>query len=475
MNGSTPPNCNPLAYRRKARVLGGDVVSRAIEQPCALDQHQNERHREIEIPERCAKEAGPCLTHCNLRGQHQSMSNPYDASASLLGYLYQCRAALLLALREGRRELDLKIYIERFDDVAFGAENDIYKRIQLKHSLATTKSLSDRSPDLWKTLRIWSEGVFTKDIELGSSALVLITSALAAPDSVAAGLGLADRQEQGVLTALDAIAHSGGSTENAAGYDAFLSLTYSQKRRLIEAIHVYTGQGDINAAKAALTEELIWIVNRKFASAFLERLEGWWINRVIDQLTGRTFDPIHRDELEARVLDIAGQFEAENLTIDYILASPLEGVNADADERIFVQQLRLIAISNPRIAAAILDYYRAVQQRSRWLSEDQLLFEELERYEERLVDEWRRKYNQMLEDAGSKSTVEADHAAAGRWLYNWFQDQADIPIRPRCHEPYVQRGTYHLLAGDENEGPRVGWHPEFLSRIRELISKAANE
>jgi hypothetical protein len=116
-----------------------------------------------------------------------------------------------------------------------------------------------------------------------------------------------------------------------------------------------------------------------------------------------------------------------------------------------------------------------VQQRSRWLSEDQLLFEELERYEDRLVDEWRRKYNQMLEDAGSSSAAETDQAAAGRWLYNWFQDQADIPIRPRCHEPYVQRGTYHLLAGNENDGPRVGWHPEFLSRIRELISKAANE
>ena len=87
------------------------------------------------------------------------MPNSYDASASLLGYLYQCRAALLLALREGRREPDLKIYIERFDDVSFGAENDIYKRIQLKHSLSTSKSLSDRSPDLWKTLRIWSEGV----------------------------------------------------------------------------------------------------------------------------------------------------------------------------------------------------------------------------------------------------------------------------------------------------------------------------
>ena len=83
--------------------------------------------------------------------------------------------------------------------------------------------------------------------------------------------------------------------------------------------------------------------------------------------------------------------------------------------------MRLIAISNPRIAAAILDYYRAVQQRSRWLSEDQLLFEELERYEDRLVDEWRRKYNQMLEDAGSSSAAETDQASVDAGCITGFR------------------------------------------------------
>ena len=403
------------------------------------------------------------------------MPNSYDASASLLGYLYQCRAALLLALREGRREPDLKIYIERFDDVSFGAENDIYKRIQLKHSLSTSKSLSDRSPDLWKTLRIWSEGVFTRDLDTGTSALVIITTATAAPGSIAARLGLEGRQEAEALAALNEIAISGGSAENAAAYDAFRSLTQPQKKQLIQAIHIYPGEGDITKAKVAITEELTWVVERKFASAFVERLEGWWINRVIDQLTGKTPEPIHRDEIEARVLDIASQFETENLTIDYILASPTDGVKPDADERTFVQQLRLVAVSNPRIADAILDYYRAVQQRSRWLAEDQLLFDELEKYEDRLVDEWRRKHNQMLEDLPSDGATEAEQSSAGRMLYNWFQDQADIPIRPRCREPYVQRGTYHLLAGDERGGPRVGWHPEFVNRLKQIVSRASTD
>ena len=111
-------------------------------------------------------------------------------------------------------------------------------------------------------------------------------------------MGLEGRQEAEALAALNEIAISGGSAENAAAYDAFRSLTQPQKKQLIQAIHIYPGEGDITKAKVAITEELTWVVERKFASAFVERLEGWWINRVIDQLTGKTPEPIHRDEIE---------------------------------------------------------------------------------------------------------------------------------------------------------------------------------
>jgi hypothetical protein len=371
--------------------------------------------------------------------------------------------------------MDLNVFIERFDDVTFGDENDIYKRVQLKHSVKTNKSLTDNSADLWKTIRIWSEGIFSKEIDPSASALLLITTAKAPQGSIAEGLGELGRNETQALAALNSIAASGGNVENTAGYDAFNDLTPRRKQQLVRAIHIYTGQGDIDEAKRQVIEELAWVTKTKFASALVERLEGWWINRVIDQLIGASSEPIHRDEIEAHVLDIAGQFEAENLSIDYILASPPEGVDPETDERTFVKQLRLIAVSNPRIANAILDYYRAVQQRSRWLSEDQLLFAELESYEDRLVDEWRRKFHEMIEDLQSPGTERRDDAVAGRTLYNWFQNQAEIRIRPRCREPYVQRGTFHILAGDESDGPRVGWHPEFLSRLRSLVSKAVQE
>jgi hypothetical protein len=54
----------------------------------------------------------------------------------------------------------------------------------------------------------------------------------------------------------------------------------------------------------------------------------------------------------------------------------------------------------------------------------------------------------------------------GRSLFNWVDTQANIYIRRRCTEPYVMRGSYHILANDL----RVGWHVDFINRLQHLLS-----
>jgi len=54
---------------------------------------------------------------------------------------------------------------------------------------------------------------------------------------------------------------------------------------------------------------------------------------------------------------------------------------------------------------------------------------------------------------------------SGKLLYNRIQDK-DIRIRPRCSEPFVMRGSYHLLANRL----LVGWHSDFDIRLRKLLT-----
>lgn len=82
----------------------------------------------------------------------------YSGASSSLGYFYQCRYALLGALRRLREGEYISISMETLDDVAFHTDGSSVEILQTKHHITTHANLTDASPDLWKTLRIWIEG-----------------------------------------------------------------------------------------------------------------------------------------------------------------------------------------------------------------------------------------------------------------------------------------------------------------------------
>jgi hypothetical protein len=164
---------------------------------------------------------------------------------------------------------------------------------------------------------------------------------------------------------------------------------------------------------------------------------------------------------------IAESFREDSLPIDFLDSLP-DAIDPENDDRLFVQQLREITSTKRRIEKAIVDYYRAYEQRSRWLREELLLDSDLEEYEAKLVDEWER-YTLAL---GDEEELDRDDSSAckrfGLRVFNWMEIDADIPIRPQVSEGYVMRGSFHILAGKAE--PRVWWHPTFLDRLQSLLS-----
>ena len=99
-----------------------------------------------------------------------------------------------------------------------------------------------------------------------------------------------------------------------------------------------------------------------------------------------------------KIIDLQEQFHLDNLPIDFPSPINVEESKIGEDQRIFVEQIRLIMLSEPRIRTAISDYYRAFEQRSKWIREELLFVDELEAYERRLIDEWIRRFDIMMED-----------------------------------------------------------------------------
>jgi len=385
----------------------------------------------------------------------------FSANAASLGYFYQARFALLKLLQA---EPDAEMSLERFDDIAFEQDGTPTELLQTKHHINRTASLTDSSSDLWKTLRIWSESILNGSIRPQDTILTLITTGLAPSDSAASLLRPENRNEESALQRLSQIAKTSTSQTNKSAYEAFLTLAIEQQESLLASVNVIDSSPDITDVHDQIVKELRLTVRSKFLDLVCERVEGWWFSRVIKHLTEGSRSPILAKELVDQIHDIQEQYFEDSLPIEFLEAiGPDEG-DLDQADRVFVQQLRLVLIQEPRIRFAINNYYRAFEQRSKWIREDLLHVGELDKYEARLIEEWRNRYEIMREDLGDEST-EARMQTEGRSLYNWVDTQAEIRIRPKVSEPYVMRGSYHILANQL----RVGWHSEFLTRLGRVI------
>jgi hypothetical protein len=389
----------------------------------------------------------------------------FSAADSLVGYLYQIRVALVWSLQRLPAGADFVVSVETLDDVAFETKGGTPQElVQTKHHRNREANLTDASPDIWKSLRIWFEAAEAGQVIPGTS-LYLLTTALAADGSAASHLRKTNRDVAAAQSALESTAQSSTNKANEAAYAAYLKAAPARRQALLDAVVVVDAAPTMAGIDQELRKVIFSAVERKHLDSFLERLEGWWIGRVLRQLA-TSGDRILAEEIEAKMADLREQFKQDALPIDEDLLDFTlnEATHAAHASSTFVRQIELTKASKLRIAAAIQDYYRAFEQRSRWLREDLVYIGEVRQYERRLVEAWGLVFLAMKDEVGEAATNDVKHEAARRIL-SWAE-QSSIPIRPRVTELFVTRGSLHMLADEQ----RVGWHPEFRERLAELLA-----
>lgn len=297
------------------------------------------------------------------------MSNPYSANAAALGYIYQVRVALSLlfkAVYDGNFTHELSI--ERLDDVAFEQGGSPQELIQTKHHIQAA-DLSDASADLWKTLRIWCE--FEAANPGSTVTLTLLTTAVAVQGTVVEALKLgATPNLVGLSTRLTTLAQTGRNVALTKAYAAYLALSASQQVSLLKRITVLDGTipiqdvpGDIKRRYLPLT------VQPRHIDDLYERLEGWWCGKAVEMLSTDPARPltVSAATLQAKVVSLGQLYTEANLPDDFPQQLEMDEEMLGAHERVFVAQLKLVLNNNTRLRHAIGQYYRAYNQRTRWL------------------------------------------------------------------------------------------------------------
>lgn len=382
------------------------------------------------------------------------------------GYLYQSLLGLYLILQSKSQS---RIFIERFDDLEFAKDGEPLELIQVKHKIKSRGSLTNASPDLWNTVKNWIVSINTGIVDIKNSIFTIMTTETAKENSAAHFLrNSKERDPVKALEILEEISTKSISKDNQDAYNIFKNFSYDKKYQLMSNFYVNDKIPTINEIEDKIKDSLQWAVRRHHKDLLYERLLVWWLRNTIRRLSGISLEPISFEEIDAIIHDLADQFKSENLPIDFKDFQPSDEQILSAKQMIFVRQLEMILITEPRIKKAISDYYKAFNQRSRWVRDKLLFIDELKAYEDELIDEWDRLREEVTSKF-SKKLSDEEMKQVGQSVF-YTLDRSEHCIRKECTEPYVMRGSYHMLSDQK----RIWWHPDFLNRLSIVLGGKPN-
>lgn len=391
-------------------------------------------------------------------------ASQFSASEPALGYLYQLRYALLQILRLPE---ETTCFIEKDDDIDFTDADEGRILASLKHK-APGDTLTDLSPDFWKSVRIWLTNYLNETKKPSSAKYILCTTGKVQVGSFLTAFLPDASLGENLSARITGVLGGSESKTIKKTTDLLATLPPDQWPDFFRRITIYDCLERIQDVPELIITEKLRTVRPQFRRPVYERLEGWWTNECIELLTGRRQDPFRSSEVSEMLSSITEQFREDNLPIDFEDAEPEQGVNPDSDDRFFVKQLRAIGLRSDRLRRAILDYYRAFEQRGKWQRENVTLTGEIGEYDDRLVDEWARIREIVFEELKADSSEEILQAT-GRKLLNDLstRDHPNLRIRADVTATYVVMGSYHMLANEVT--PRVHWHPRFDERMAEIL------
>lgn len=394
--------------------------------------------------------------------------NLYSAAEQALGYVYQIRFALLQTFKLNESTV---CFIEKDDDIDFSDPEEGKILASLKHK-AVGDSLTDLSPDFWKSVRIWLNYYQSERnvlLEKDLSFFLFTTGKIPEGSVLKRFIPNSDRRTDYANEMKKVLEKSESKTFKKI-FELINDVTDDDLNQFFSCITIFDSQERIQDIPRIIINQRLRTVRANFREIVYERLEGWWLGECIDLLSGKRNEPISVQEVSGKLSFIAEEYHADNLPIEFEYAEPDEDVFPETDDRLFVKQLRTIGLKSDRIKRAILDYYRAFQQRNSWLREFADLNGELETYDDRLVDEWSRLKEIIFEEL-EEDTPEKVIQATSRKLLNQIStsNHMNFRIRPRVSATFVHMGSYHILANENT--PRIFWHPHFEERIIEILDK----
>lgn len=402
----------------------------------------------------------------------------HGAIGPALGYYYQAIYALFTLIQS--KNDNAFVSIESLDDV-YHEDGEQKSLIQLKHSIKLDTVITIKSDQLWATLNVWCDHIAINNVDDGIFTLVTVASLdegstlniLKTKDESRDALEIellaeANRvsNERKQVEIINLQRRKNGEKEidlpyanKYKGCEAFIGLFDQQRKALLKNMRLNTSTFTISEAKDEIIKHIRFFTQSQNYSALADSILGWWDREAVKSLTRERRDCIFFTELQEFISKKIAELYDDGFTDDL---KDLELPQLQTTDPVLLRQLEIIGASKSQIRRSRQTEMSARIQRDIWMKNSLLAATKLKKYDEKLVNEWSYKFEEVEEKSPAYSDDQKKEE--GRKLLDWSHFEAHNQIdtiSKNYSNPDLIRGSYQLLSKNKT----VGWHCDFKKLI----------
>lgn len=388
------------------------------------------------------------------------------APGQYYGYSVVQGARLLHRLLEA--SFDETISIEGLDDIAIEGDAG-YILLEQDKSGLSHNPVSNKSVELWKTLRNWLEGLRGGAIP-PNTRFVLYVAQLHS-GSVVERLHQCQSSADGAILAHELRKEFWGDgptfeekAKNPVALSTQLDLVLGASDEVLGKIfhrfELIQGSGSpYDDIKFLLSSKAI---GENAIEPTINSLIGWCKTKVAKCIESKQLPAISRAEFHKQLLACVRKFDrADKELVSTARSVTDQEVKDHLKAGTYIKQMRMIGLGTDHLTDAVDDYLRAAADRVHWGTSGYVLEESFSEYQKELTKNWRRQ-----RDAVGIEHSEKTEETVGKAVFLNCMD-VRLPLQRMPVAEYFTRGTFH----DLSDTCKLGWHPRFL----ELLSPTAEK
>ena len=391
----------------------------------------------------------------------------------LQGYLLQVRHMLYELISVD----DRIVSIEKLDDVAVEADGKVIAE-QVKSVTSANNPIAERSSVFWKTLYNWCTYIETGALPSGAiMRFVVVSNGIVTPGSIQASFMNACSDSDAQKALADAKKSILGTAQDNFATDMYAALPDSYREYIR-----YLFDGNRTKIVCDMIKSMeIEIHNNTYDEDLLNRFSNQvglpaeyvdllltdmlgWVTQTVESFT-KDNKPAYISAAEYRkALNTQIRAYNTNAVLRAVSQVPSKDEQSGEIERLdtYIRQLQLVEMDDATLYEAASDFLRAKIDKIEWAQRGIVHAQSFEDYHDALYRIWTNQKQLM------GLQYRTDAIACGKAVYfKCRNDSAQQKLQGVETPPFLGSGSLHDLANTPADSPRIGWHPQYITLLKE--------